>query len=74
MIMVKTTTVNDFMTRKFETIQETDSVKQAAKKMKDKDISSLVVIDRYSNLIGLVTERDIVRKVFALRRRTRCKH
>jgi signal-transduction protein with cAMP-binding, CBS, and nucleotidyltransferase domain len=50
MIMVKTTTVNDFMTRKFETIQETDSVKQAAKKMKDKDISSLVVIDRYSNL------------------------
>jgi hypothetical protein len=32
MIMVKTTTVNDFMTRKFETIQETDSVKQAAKK------------------------------------------
>lgn len=63
--MVKTTTVNDFMTRKFETIQEADSVKQAAKKMKDKNVSSLVVVDTYSNPIGLVTERDIVRKAFA---------
>jgi signal-transduction protein with cAMP-binding, CBS, and nucleotidyltransferase domain len=60
------TTVSDFMTRKFETIQEADSVKQAAKKMKDNDISSLVVVDRHSNPIGLVTERDIVRKVFAV--------
>jgi CBS domain-containing protein len=61
-----TTTVSDFMTRKFETIQEADSVKQAAKKMKDNDISSLVVVDRHSNPIGLVTERDIVRKVFTI--------
>jgi len=60
------TTVSDFMTRKFETIQEADSVKQAAKKMKDNDISSLVVVDRHSNPIGLVTERDIVRKVFVI--------
>jgi signal-transduction protein with cAMP-binding, CBS, and nucleotidyltransferase domain len=66
MNMVKTTTVNDFMTRKFETIQEADSVKQAAKKMKDMNVSSLVVVDTYSNPIGLVTERDIVRKAFAL--------
>jgi CBS domain-containing protein len=64
--VVKTTTVNDFMTRKFETIQEADSVKQAAKKMKDKNVSSLVVVDTYSNPIGLVTERDIVRNAFAL--------
>ena len=39
-----------------------DSGQQAAKKMTEKDISSLVVIDMNNLPIGLITERDMVRK------------
>ena len=39
------------------------SVQEAAKKMKDKNVSSLVVVDVDGKLEGLVTERDLVRKV-----------
>jgi signal-transduction protein with cAMP-binding, CBS, and nucleotidyltransferase domain len=39
------------------------SVQEAAKKMKDKNVSSLVVVDANGKLEGLVTERDLVRKV-----------
>ena len=31
--------------------------------MKDEKVSSLLVIDRHGKPIGLVTERDLVRKV-----------
>jgi CBS domain-containing protein len=58
-----TATISDFMTRRIETISASSSVQEAAKKMKDKDISSLVVIDDRDKLLGLITERDIVRKV-----------
>jgi CBS domain-containing protein len=39
------------------------SVQEAAKKMKDRNVSSLVVIDVNGKPQGLVTERDLVRKV-----------
>lgn len=39
-----------------------DTIQQAAKKMTEKDISSLVVVDMKNIPIGLVTERDIARK------------
>ena len=51
------------MTKRVETISAATSVQEAAKKMKDKDISSLVVVDDRNNPVGLITERDIVRKV-----------
>ncbi|MGA9170314.1 MAG: CBS domain-containing protein, partial [Nitrososphaeraceae archaeon] len=51
------------MSKKIETIEEMASVQEAAKKMKDKNVSSLVVIDVNGKLKGLVTERDLVRKV-----------
>ena len=51
------------MSKKLETIEEMASVQEAAKKMKDKNVSSLVVIDVNGKLKGLVTERDLVRKV-----------
>jgi CBS domain-containing protein len=60
---VSTATVDDFMTRRVETISVASSVQEAAKKMKDKDISSLVVVDDRNKPLGLITERDIVRKV-----------
>jgi CBS domain-containing protein len=51
------------MRKRLETIEGTASVQQAAKKMKDKNVSSLVVVDESGLPQGLVSERDLVRKV-----------
>ena len=53
------------MTKKLETIAISSSAQEAAKKMRDKNVSSLLVIDNNNNSkpIGIVTERDLVRKV-----------
>jgi CBS domain-containing protein len=56
-------TISDIMRKKLETIEELASVQEAAKKMKDKNVSSLVVIDGNGRPEGLVTERDLARKV-----------
>jgi CBS domain-containing protein len=58
-----TETVNDFMRKSLITIEESASVQEAANRMKDKNISSLVVVDEISRPLGLITERDLVRKV-----------
>ena len=60
-----TTTVGEIMTKKLETIAISNSAQEAAKKMRDKNVSSLLVIDNNNNSkpIGIVTERDLVRKV-----------
>ncbi|MGB8935408.1 MAG: CBS domain-containing protein [Candidatus Nitrosopolaris sp.] len=44
-------------------MEGTASVQEAAKKMKDNNVSSLVVVDGEGEPQGLVTERDLVRKV-----------
>ena len=51
------------MRKRLETIDDSASVQDAAKKMKDKDVSSLIVVDRDGKPQGLVTERDLVTKV-----------
>ena len=58
-----TTNISHIMKKKLETIEEMASVQEAVKKMKDKNVSSLVVIDVNGKPQGLVTERDLVRKV-----------
>jgi CBS domain-containing protein len=58
-----TLTVVDIMTKRLEFVIETSSVQEAAKKMKEKNVSSLIVIDENDKLQGLVTEQDLVRKV-----------
>jgi CBS domain-containing protein len=58
-----TETVNDFTRKSLITIEESASVQEAANRMKDKNISSLVVVDEISRPLGLITERDLVRKV-----------
>jgi signal-transduction protein with cAMP-binding, CBS, and nucleotidyltransferase domain len=58
-----TLNVSDMMTKKLEAIEGTASVQEAAKKMKDSYVSSLVVVDGEGKPQGLVTERDLVRKV-----------
>jgi CBS domain-containing protein len=58
-----TMSVADIMKKKLETIEEVASIQQTAKKMKEKNISSLVVVDANGIPQGLVTERDLARKV-----------
>ena len=58
-----TLAISDIMRKKIETIEEMASVQEAAKKMKDKDVSSLLVVDTNGKPQGLVTERDLARKV-----------
>ena len=60
---IMTETVNDFMRKSLITIEESASVQEAANRMKDKNVSSLVVVDEISRPLGLITERDLVRKV-----------
>ena len=47
------------MRKRLETIDDSASVQDAAKKMKDKDVSSLIVVDREGKPQGLVTEWDL---------------
>ncbi|MDP9304883.1 MAG: CBS domain-containing protein [Thermoproteota archaeon] len=56
-------TIGELMSNKLETIEASDLVQVAAKKMRDKKISSLVVIDNSNKPVGIITERDFVRKV-----------
>src|ERR671922_1838367 len=58
-----TTTVGQLMTKKLETINPSNTAHEAAKKLRDKKVSSLVVTDRGDEPIGIVTERDLVRQV-----------
>jgi len=58
-----TLTIGEIMRKQLESIQETASVQEAAKKMKEKNVSSLVVVDANNRPQGLITERDLVRKV-----------
>ncbi|HEX5978722.1 MAG TPA: CBS domain-containing protein, partial [Nitrososphaeraceae archaeon] len=58
-----TKTISDIMRKKLISVEDSASVQEAAKKMLDKNISSLIVVDENSRPIGLVTERDLVRKV-----------
>jgi CBS domain-containing protein len=58
-----TFTITDIVRKKLETIEEMASVQEAAKKMKDKNVSSLIVVGPDGKPQGLVTERDLVTKV-----------
>jgi CBS domain-containing protein len=58
-----TFSISDIIKKEVETIEEMTSVQEAAKKMKDKKVSSLVVVDTDRKPLGLVTERDLVTKV-----------
>jgi CBS domain-containing protein len=57
------TTIGNIMRKNVETIEELASVQEAAKKMKDKNVSSLIVVNGDGKPQGIVTERDLVRKM-----------
>ena len=53
----------ELMTENLETISTISSAQEASKRMRDKNVSSLLVIDDNNNKpTGIVTERDLVRK------------
>jgi CBS domain-containing protein len=58
-----TTTVNDLMRKNVFTIRDTASIQNSAKEMNNRKVSSLLVVDRNGKAKGLITERDLVRKV-----------
>lgn len=56
--------LSEIMKRKLETINASDNAQEAARRMRDNNISSLLVTDdNNQNPTGIVTERDLVRKV-----------
>jgi signal-transduction protein with cAMP-binding, CBS, and nucleotidyltransferase domain len=59
------TTIRELISNELEPIKATDSVQEAAKKMRHKRISSLLVMDSSYKPIGIITERDLVRKICA---------
>ncbi|HUK27889.1 MAG TPA: CBS domain-containing protein [Candidatus Acidoferrales bacterium] len=69
--MAKTTTtpdvkVEDVMSSPVLTIKDTDSVLAAAKLMKKNEVGCVVIVDKAGKPLGLITERDVVRRVAAL--------
>ena len=60
-----TITIRELISKELEPIEASDSVQEAAKKMRDKRISSLLVMDSSYKPIGIITERDLVTKVCA---------
>lgn len=57
-----TVSVRDIMRKDLHTIAVSSSIQDTAILMNDLKVSSLLIVDTYSNPVGLVTERDLVRK------------
>ncbi|MGB8935954.1 MAG: CBS domain-containing protein [Candidatus Nitrosopolaris sp.] len=59
------TMIGEIMMNRLETVNESDSAQHAARKMRNSDVSSLLVVKDGSKAIGIITERDLVRRVCA---------
>src|ERR671931_111705 len=62
-MLLMTKSIGEIMTEKLETLISSATAQEAAKKMRDKNVSSLVVIDSNHKAMGIVTERSLVRKI-----------
>jgi len=58
--------VEDVMSSPVVTIQGTDTVLAATKLMRKNEIGCVVIVDKSGKPLGLMTERDVVRRVAAL--------
>jgi CBS domain-containing protein len=65
--MIAGKTVADILGRRDEllTIQGASTVSEAARKMTDQQVGSLVVVGPEGTTIGIITERDIMNKIIA---------
>jgi signal-transduction protein with cAMP-binding, CBS, and nucleotidyltransferase domain len=60
------TKISDIMVNKLETIGSSSTAQDAAIKMRDRQISSVLVIDdKDGRPMGIITERDLSRKICA---------
>ncbi|RJQ16975.1 CBS domain-containing protein [Candidatus Woesearchaeota archaeon] len=57
--------VEDFMTNKPVTVTKDTSLKETSNVMKKHDVNSVIIADG-QNLLGIITDEDIVRKLVAL--------
>jgi signal-transduction protein with cAMP-binding, CBS, and nucleotidyltransferase domain len=64
------TKIGEIIRERLETVDESNTAQQAAKKLRTSDLSSLLVIDNRGKPIGIITERDPVRKVCATNERS----
>lgn len=55
----------DIMSRPVYTVKAKDTVVLASKLMDKHDIGAIIVVDKKNNPIGIITERDIVKRVAA---------
>ncbi len=51
--------------QKLRALSEQSTVREAAKQMADNDIAAIVVTDDDGKLLGIVTERDMTRRIIA---------
>jgi CBS domain-containing protein len=61
--------IKEIMSTRLEMIDLKQNAQEAAKRMNDKRISSVLIVDRQNKAeepIGIVTERDLVKRVCAL--------
>ncbi len=54
--------IKDIMTKDVITVSTGDSVEKCAKLLQENDISGLPVIDEEDNVVGIVTEGDLIRR------------
>ena len=55
-------TVSDLMTRDVLTVEPSDTLGEAAQKMSERGVGSVVVSD-FGRMIGILTERDVMKAV-----------
>ncbi|HET8529305.1 MAG TPA: CBS domain-containing protein [Gaiellaceae bacterium] len=56
-------TVADLMTKDVLTVQPSDTIGEAAEKMHAANVGAVVVVEDYARVVGIVTERDLLRAV-----------
>ena len=61
-MLARMSTLRDLMTRELLTVAPEDTIGEAAQRMVDRGVGSAVVSD-YVRLIGIFTERDLMRAV-----------
>src|SRR6184192_2857052 len=59
------TTVADLMVRDVLTVEPSDTIGEAAEKMDAANVGAVVVVEDMVRVIGIVTERDLMRAVAA---------
>lgn len=56
-------TVADLMTKDVLTVEPSDTIGEAAEKMHDANVGAVVVVEDMVRIVGIVTERDLMRAV-----------